>query len=88
MWKANQDVSRLEHKTKLQFTLMQQPNYLIYIINIQKLTHFKAHQNLFISDLNHSVISLLLKLESLWSPRRRHTVLRTKLCILPATSDH
>lgn len=67
---------------------MQQPNYLIYIINIQKLTHFKAHQNLFISDLNHSVISSFLKPESLWSPRRRHAVLRTKLRILPATSNH
>lgn len=47
MWKANQDVSRLEHKTKLQFILMQQQNYLIYIINTQKLSRFKACQNLF-----------------------------------------
>jgi len=39
MCKANQDVSRVEHKTKLQLVLMQQHNFLIYIISIQKLSH-------------------------------------------------
>ena len=56
MCKANQDVSRLEHKTKLQLVLIQQHNFLIYIISIQKLSHVSKPNN-FIYNLEHFLIS-------------------------------